>query len=119
MRARKKALSVVMATTTGALFVSVVTAQQAFAADLILGSNAYTADTTAMTISGPSLTTVHGTSVGGVAVFKFHVITIPAGATITASGSRPFELLATGPLVLGGAISSNGVSATDFTAGPN
>lgn len=118
MPVRKKSLSLLMATTTGALFASVVTAQQAHATDLIFGSNPYNANTSTMTITGLGVN-VHGTSVGGVAVFKFHTITIPNGATITATGSRPFELVATGALVLGGVIEANGVSATEFTAGPN
>src|SRR4051794_32289647 len=118
MPMRKKSLSLLMATTTGALFASVVTAQQASAADLILGSNAYVANTTALTLTGPSVN-VHGTNVGGVAVFKFHTITLPSGGSISATGSRPFELLATGALVLGGTISSSGTSASQETSGPN
>jgi hypothetical protein len=118
MQMRKKSLSIFMAATTGALFTSVVAAQQASAADLILGSHTYLANTTALTLTGPSVN-VHGTNVGGVAVFKFHTIALPTGGSITASGSRPFELLATGSIVVGGVISSNGTSASDGVPAAN
>ncbi len=117
MRLRKNSLAVLIAT-GGLLFSGIVAAPQAGAASLVLGSNSYVANTTAMTITGPSLL-VHGTDVGGVAVFKFDTITVPAGASITATGSRPFELLSTGAIVVGGAIVSVGTNATDFAAGPN
>jgi hypothetical protein len=117
MRIRKQSLAVLVAMTTGLLFTVGVAAPPAGAADLVLGANAYVADTTALTLSGPGLL-VHGTNVGGIAVFKFGTIILPSGGSITATGTRPFELFATGALVVGGVITSNGASATDFVAGP-
>jgi hypothetical protein len=107
MRVRTKSLAVLMTATTAALFASVVTPQQASAADLILGANSYTANTTALTITGPSLT-VHGTNVGGIAVFTFGTVSVPNGANLTVKGSRPFKLVATHALIVAGVIQSNG-----------
>ncbi len=96
----------------------IVLAPPASAADLVLGSGAFTVDTTALTLTGPSVS-VHGVNSHGVAVFAFHTITIPSGASITASGSRPFELKASGALVLAGTIASDGVDASTGMASPN
>src|SRR5262249_35619291 len=114
----KRSLAVLVATTAGLLFTFGLAAAPAGAADLVLGSNTYLANTTALTITGPAVS-VHGTNVGGVAVFKFGTVSVPVGATIVAIGSRPFELAATGAIVVGGSIISVGTSATDKVSGPN
>ncbi|HEV7482475.1 MAG TPA: fibronectin type III domain-containing protein [Solirubrobacterales bacterium] len=90
----------------------------ASAADLNLGAGTYTVDTTALTFSGPATNTM-GTDQGGVAVFSFDNVSIPAGATLNVQGARPFKLLATGSLAMAGIINADGVSATDFTAAAN
>ena len=118
MAARPRKLALVLTLTTGSVFAMGVTAQTASAADLVLGAGSYTADTSALTLTGPS-TSVHGVNVGGIAVFKFGTIAVPSGASITAVGTRPFELLATNSLIFGGTIVSSGTSATNSTAGPN
>src|SRR5436190_1573101 len=118
MTARPRKLALVLTLTTGSVFAMGVTAQTASAADLVLGAGSYTADTSALTLTGPS-TSVHGVNVGGIAVFKFGTIAVPSGASITAVGTRPFELLATNSLIFGGTIVSSGTSATNSTAGPN
>jgi hypothetical protein len=86
--------------------------------DFVPGPGTYTADTTTLVLSGPS-TTIFGTAVGGVAVFKFHNVLIQNGVTINALGSRPLRFSASGSLVVEGLIDGSGTSATDFTAGPN
>jgi hypothetical protein len=99
------------------LFSTVITAQQASAASLLLGPGVYTANTTTLKLTGPS-TNVTGVNVGGVAVFKFRTIKIASGATITATGKRPFKLLATRGLVLAGTIVADGAAAANQTATP-
>jgi hypothetical protein len=100
----------------GMLFAPGVVAQ-AGAVDFSPSPGAYAVDTTALTLTGPG-TNIAGTVQGGIAVFSFGNVNIPPGVTITAHGSRPLELLASGALTLGGSIEGNGASATDFFAGP-
>jgi hypothetical protein len=114
----KRSMSVMVVAGACALGAGLLVAPPAQAAVLVLGAGTYTADTTALTLTGPAVN-VHGVNRGGVAVFAFKTITIPSGATIVATGSRPFELKASGALVLAGTITSDGTSATNFTAGPN
>ena len=90
----------------------------ASAADFNPAPGTYTVNTTALTLTGPG-TSISGTNLNGVAVFSFGNVNIGSGVTINASGSRPFELLASGNLTLAGVINGQGVSATDFVAGPN
>lgn len=89
----------------------------ASAADFNPGPSTYTADTTALTLTGPG-TSLTGTDQGGVAVFGFDNVSIPAGATINVKGSRPFKLLASGSLTLAGLIDGRGANATDGVPGP-
>lgn len=87
------------------------------AVDFTPGPGAYTADTSALTLTGPGVS-VTGQNMGGVAVFNFANINIPAGATIFATGSRPFELQASGSFNLDGVIDGNGTSALNFDQFP-
>ncbi len=112
---RKSSLPIVLASSACAMFATVVVAPHADAAALNLAPGSYTVDTTALTLTGPS-TNLHGKNVHGVAVFSFSSVHAPAGVSITATGTRPFELKATGSLVLGGVIVSAGANATDFTS---
>ncbi len=114
MRARMATLLVVA---IGVLLVPAVAAP-AGAASFTFGPGTYTADTTGLTIIGPG-TSIEGTSEGGVAVFGFDNVTIPFGTTLNVHGSRPFKLIASGSLTVGGLIDGSGTSATDFTPGPN
>jgi hypothetical protein len=111
--------AVLLTASTAAMFTTaLVTAQEASAANLILAPGAYTADTSTLKLTGPG-TNITGLNIGGVAVFKFNTINIPSGATITATGKRPFELMAVNSLILGGSISATGTSAATQIAGPN
>jgi hypothetical protein len=92
-------------------------AAEASGANFTPGPGVYTADTTALTLTGPG-TSLTGTDQGGVAVFSFDDVDIPAGVTINVQGSRPFKLLASGSLTLAGLIDGRGTSATDFITGP-
>jgi hypothetical protein len=102
-------------TLLSALYVVPATAS---AADFNPAPGAYTADTTALTITGPGPTNITGANVGGVAVFSFDNVNIAAGVSISSQGSRPFKLVASGSLTVGGSILAGGSSATDFTEGP-
>ena len=101
----------------GTLFAPGVVAL-ANAADFDPGAGTYTANTTALTLTGPH-TNITGTNQGGVAVFSFGNVNIPATVTINVSGSRPFRLQASASLTLAGVINGRGASASDFVAGPN
>jgi hypothetical protein len=92
-------------------------APAAGAADLTLGAGTYAIDTTALTITGPG-TSLSGANEGGVAVFRFGNVTVPAGATVNAVGTRPLKIVATGAIAIGGTLDASGASATDFGAGP-
>jgi hypothetical protein len=89
----------------------------ALAADFTPGPGDYTADTTALTITGPG-TNITGTDENGVAVFSFDSVSIPLGVNITASGSRPLLIRATGAISLAGTLAGNGVTAVNFDDGP-
>ncbi len=80
-------------------------------------AGSYTIDTTTLKLTGPG-TDITGTAVDGIAVFSFDDVSIPAGATITASGSRPLEIVASGSFALAGTIDASGTSATTGDAGP-
>lgn len=101
---------------TTLLAVSPAAAQAASNFDPTPGS--YTVNTSALTLTGPG-TNITGTNVDGVAVFSFDGVSIPVGATITASGSRPLEIAATGSFDLAGTIDGSGTDAAVFTPGPN
>jgi hypothetical protein len=77
----------------------------------------YTVDTSALTLTGPG-TNVIGSDQGGVAVFSFDSVNIPASVLLEVEGSRPFKLVAAGELALGGVILASGFDAEDFEAGP-
>jgi len=67
-------------------------------------------DTDALTLDGkPMPTAFHS---GGMALFPFATITVPAGVTLRAVGSLPLALLSQGPIVIGGTIHVNGANAT-------
>ncbi len=85
-------------------------ASPASAADFTPGPGVYTADTTNLTLSGPGPTLAFGVEQGGVAVFSFDNVNIPAGATIRVVGVRPFELRAGSILSLAGDIDGSGVA---------
>ncbi len=109
----KRSMSIAACAATGLTGLMLVSAQPATAAGVTLAPGSYTANTSTLTLTGPSVT-IHGSNVHGVAVFSFASLTIPSGATITATGSRPLELKAKGSLTLGGEIVSNGTSAVNF-----
>lgn len=69
-------------------------------------------DTDTMTSTGGA--SVTGIDVGGVAVFVFDSISIPAGVTISATGSRPIALLSQSTIQVDGTID---VSANGSTGG--
>jgi hypothetical protein len=108
---RRIATLLVMA--SGMLFAPGLVAQ-AVAVDFNLAPRAYTADTTALTITGPGRNDV-GVDQGGVAVFSFDSVSIPAGATITVRGSRPLKLVSSGSLTLSGVIDANGTDSVNYT----
>src|SRR5829696_6227316 len=89
----------------------------ASAADFNPAPGSYTANTTTLKLTGPG-TDITGVDQGGVAVFRFDDVSIPSGANINAQGSRPFKIVASGNLTLGGSISSVGATATNFVPGP-
>lgn len=108
--------------TAGAAFTALVAALVAGpgvaqARDFSPGAGTYTADTTALTLTGPG-TSESGRDEGGVAVFSFDDVDIPEGVRIEIVGSRPFELRASEELTLAGTIDGSGQNATDFEAGP-
>ena len=67
-------------------------------------------DTDALTIDGKRVTTAFQS--GGMALFPYATITVPAGVTLRAVGSLPLALLSHGPIVIGGTIHVNGANAT-------
>ncbi|MEA2145675.1 MAG: hypothetical protein QOG59_1262, partial [Solirubrobacteraceae bacterium] len=87
------------------------------AADFNPSPGSYTADTTALTLTGPGVS-VTGQNINGVAVFNFQNVNIPVGTTVFATGSRPFEFQASGNFTLAGVINAAGTNATNFVAGP-
>ena len=99
------------------ILLAVVVASPAVAADFTPAPGTYTADTSTLTITGPG-TTIPGDSEGGVAVFRFDTVSIPAGVTINVRGIRPFKLEAAGALTLAGIIDGSGTSAANFSAAP-
>ena len=118
MPSRNRLVPLAVAVPIATLLLSVVViTHPAGATSIVFGAGTFTANTTTLSLTGPSVH-VTGTVHNGVAVFQFGNVTIPNGATITAMGARPFELVATGNLLLGGVIVSNGVSATENVAGP-
>lgn len=90
---------------------------QAGAASFSPAPGTYTADTTALTLTGPE-TNIGGVDEGGIAVFSFDSVSIPFGVTIEVEGSRPFELRSAGALSLAGLIEGSGFDAETGEAGP-
>jgi hypothetical protein len=93
-------------------------AAQASSTNFDPSAGSYTVNTSTLTLTGPS-TNITGKDVDGIAVFSFHNVSIPVGATITASGSRPLEIAASGSFDLAGTIDGSGTDAAVFTPGPN
>ena len=52
-------------------------------------------------------------------MFSFGNVNIPTTVTINVTGSRPFQLAATGSLTLAGIVNGSGTTASNFTGGPN
>lgn len=94
-----------------------VAAAPAGAASFEPSAGTYTVNTTSLTLTGPG-TSVAGSDQGGIAVFSFDNVRIPAGVLLEVEGSRPFKLLATGELAVGGVIQGGGFDAEEFEAGP-
>jgi hypothetical protein len=117
LRAGRRRLTIGLTCGVTALFAPGLVAA-ASAADFNPSAGSYTADTSALTLTGPGVS-VTGQNVNGVAVFSFQNVDIPVGATVVATGSRPFEFRASGNFTLAGVISAAGKSATNFVAGPN
>ncbi|MGC1185496.1 MAG: hypothetical protein WBA31_10180, partial [Candidatus Dormiibacterota bacterium] len=78
-------------------------------------AGSYTINTTTLTLTGPGTSFV-GQDDSGIATFTFGTVNIPTGATISASGDLPLELVANSSFTLAGTISGDGVSATEVTA---
>jgi hypothetical protein len=96
------------------------TVSQAGAASFNPAPGEYFVDTTTLELIGPGPTLIAtGVNEGGVAVFSFDSINIPAGVEIFAEGSRPLELRSAGTFTLAGLIEASGFAATQFVAGPN
>jgi hypothetical protein len=94
------------------------TVTQAGAAAFTPTPGEYFIDTSTLELTGPG-TAISGVNEGGVAVFAFDSITIPAGVEIFAEGSRPFELRSAGAFTLAGLLEASGFDATAFVVGPN
>ncbi len=75
----------------------------------------YTINTTTLQLTGPA-TSFTGLDDSGIATFTFGVVDIPAGATITVSGSLPLAIIANTSFTSAGLIAGNGGSSTNFTA---
>lgn len=102
------------------LGLSLSAATTAGAASLSLAPGEYTIDTSTLELIGPGPTTIAtGVNEGGIAVFAFDDINIPAGAEVFAEGSRPLELRSVGALTLAGLLEASGFDAANFTSGPN
>jgi hypothetical protein len=101
------------------LGLSLPAAASAGAASLSLAPGEYFIDTGALTLEDTGGPIATGVDEGGVAVFSFDSISIPAGAEVFAEGSRPLELRSAGDFTLGGFIEASGFDAEIFTAGPN
>lgn len=95
------------------------TAASAGAASLSLAPGEYFVDTTALTLEDTGGPIATGVNEGGVAVFSFDSIDIPAGAEVFAEGSRPLELRSAGSFTLGGFIEASGFDAEKMVPGPN
>jgi hypothetical protein len=78
-------------------------------------AGAYTINTTTLQLSGPG-TSFTGLDDSGVATFSFGTVDIPAGVTITVSGSRPVDIVANTSFTSAGSITGEGGSSTDETA---
>lgn len=100
-----------------AVVVMLIAAAPASAASFAPAPGAYTVDTTALTLTGPG-TGIPGSDQGGVAVFSFDNVSIPAGVFLEVEGSRPFKLVAGGVLSFGGVIQASGFSAEEQENGP-
>lgn len=98
---------------------SLPAAATAGAASLSLSPGEYFADTTALTLEGTGGPIATGVNEGGVAVFSFDSIEIPAGAEVFAEGSRPLELRSAGAFILAGLIEASGFSAEKMVPGSN
>ena len=77
----------------------------------------YQVNTESLEIKNEGTTVATGVNVGGVAVFSFEAVNIPAGAVLEATGSLPLELLASGEMVLAGRIRANGQNAIEENSG--
>lgn len=98
--------------------VMLVSVAPAGAANFEPGAGTYFVDTSALTLTGPG-TNVNGVEQGGVAVFSFDNVSIPASVEIEVEGSRPFKLVAAGDLALAGLIEGSGFDIVgNFQAGP-
>jgi hypothetical protein len=112
----RKTIRVVLVAGVAAL-VALGSVAAAEAADFSPASGTYTVDTTALTLTGPG-TSIAGADVGGVAVFSFDNVNIPAGVTINATGSRPLKFVASGALALAGTMNGSGGNATRSVLSP-
>ncbi|MBK8541520.1 MAG: DUF11 domain-containing protein [Ardenticatenia bacterium] len=81
----------------------------------VLAPGTHTFDTDALTLDGNPVTGAVAT--GGVAVFPFVNITVPAGVVIRGVGSRPLALLSHGPITIAGTVQVDGSSATPTAPG--
>jgi hypothetical protein len=106
-------VAAVIGVAAGTLFAPGVVAL-ASAADFNPAAGTYTVDTTALTLTGPGPTNIPGTNQGGIAVWSFGNVNIPAGATLNVSGNLPFKLLASGTMTVAGVINGSGGSEVNF-----
>jgi hypothetical protein len=101
------------------LGLSLPAAASAGAASLSLAPGEYFIDTTALTLEDTGGPIATGVNEGGVAVFSFDSIDIPAGAEVFAEGNRPLELRSAGSFTLGGFVEASGFDAKQQVVGPN
>jgi hypothetical protein len=79
-----------------------------------IASGTITFDTSSLNYGGSP----GGVDVGGIAVYVFDSITVPAGTTIIGVGSRPLALVSKSFTQINGTISVSGASSGTFLAGP-
>ncbi len=113
MKLKRAQVLVAVPSLTAALALIPAAAAQA-KPDFSPKAGTYSVDTTTLTLKGPG-TNIKGKNIKGVAVFSFTKVSIPAGATIDAAGSRPLAITATGSFSLAGRIDGSGFSQTEAT----
>lgn len=81
-------------------------------------AGAYVANTTTLKLTGPG-TNFTGVNSGGIAVFTFNTVSIPVGATIVVTGTRPLALMSLGTMTVAGLIDGNADNGRASFSGGN